>query len=258
MQITSQNATERFSDRVENYIKYRPSYPTGLIDLLKHACGLSKSSAVADIGSGTGIFATSLLPHAKTVYGVEPNREMREAAERLLGSYPNFKSIPAPAEDTTLEPRSIDLITVAQAFHWFDPHKTRTEFVRILKPGGWTALIWNERLVDATPFLRAYEDLLLRFATDYDQVDHRRIDESIISTFFNGNKVELATFENCQRFNEEGLRGRLFSSSYAPSEGHSNHKPMMESLSRIFATHAVNGLVSFDYKTKVFYGQFCS
>jgi len=149
--------TGRFSDRVEDYVRYRPGYPSAVIDLFKAELGLGAGTCVADAGSGTGIFSELLLRAGATVYGVEPNPEMRAAAERLLAGYSGFHSIAAPAEDTGLPGGSFDLVTAAQAFHWFDAQRARTEFSRLLRPGGHVALVWNGRETASTPFLAAYE-----------------------------------------------------------------------------------------------------
>src|SRR5262249_20110821 len=178
------DSTERFSSRVENYMKDRPGYPIEVIETLSDECGLAADSIIADVGSGTGILTDMFLQNGNVVYGIEPNREMREAAERLLKDYPRFRSVAARAEETALDDKSVDFITAGQAFHWFDREKTRTEFVRILKSRGWVALIWNERVTTTTPFLVAYEQLLKDYSTDYEQVDHRRIDEDVIRDFF--------------------------------------------------------------------------
>ena len=164
--------TQRFSARVENYIRYRPSYPPQVLETLRSECGLTASSAIADIASGTGIFTRLLLENGNRVYGVEPNRDMREAAERLLADFRGFSSVTGTAEATTLPDQSVDFATAAQAAHWFDLAKARREFERILKPAGWAVLIWNERSTDSTPFLREYEALLLEYGTDYEMVRH--------------------------------------------------------------------------------------
>jgi ubiquinone/menaquinone biosynthesis C-methylase UbiE len=130
------DSTKRFSSRVENYIKYRPGYPPAMLDLLKEKCGLTGGSMVADIGSGTGILTELFLRNGNQVIGVEPNREMREAAERLLGKDPKFTSVSGTAESTTLKDQSVDFIAASQAFHWFDREQARREFLRVLKPGG--------------------------------------------------------------------------------------------------------------------------
>ncbi len=248
------DAVTRFSNRVENYVRYRPSYPPGLIDILKSECGLEPSSSVADVGSGSGILAELILKNGNQVFGVEPNPEMRLAAERLLAAYPKFVSVAAAAEDTTLDAESVDLIAAAQAFHWFDRARAKQEFARILKPSGWVALIWNERRLDSTPFLRAYESLLLRYGTDYEKVRHENV-ESEIGEFFSPQEFHLKSLENLQQFDFESLKGRLLSSSYVPERDHPNFPAMLQELERIFNAHESKGIVRFEYDTRVYYGQ---
>ena len=148
--------TQRFSNRVENYRRYRPGYPPAILDLLAAKCGLSQTSVAADVGSGTGILTKLLLKSGGRIFGVEPNPEMRAAGERDLNHHLNFTSVAGTAEATTLPDHSVDLITAGQAFHWFDRDKTRAEFLRILRPGGWVVLIWNDRNISDRPFFRAY------------------------------------------------------------------------------------------------------
>src|SRR6185436_3876550 len=185
----------RFSKRVENYVQYRPGYPAGVIELLKSECGLTETSVIADVGSGTGILAELFLKNGNSVFAIEPNADMRQAAERLLKEYKHLMSIAATAEATTLETKSVHFITAAQAFHWFDRNCAKKEFARILKPGGWVALIWNERRLDSTAFLKAYEDLLLRYGTDYSQVRHERVTKEI-GEFFSPETFKVQTLEN--------------------------------------------------------------
>lgn len=244
----------RFSNRVENYACYRPSYPQGVIDILTAYCGLDPSSRVADLGSGTGILSELLLKNDNLVFAVEPNPEMRLAAERFLAAYPKFVSVAAAAEETTLSAGSVDLITAAQAFHWFDRARAKKEFARILKPDGWVALIWNERRLDSTPFLRAYEDLLLRYGTDYQKVRHENV-ESEIGEFFSPGEFQLKSLENLQEFDFESLKGRLLSSSYVPERDHPKFPAMLEELEQIFKTHEREGIVRFEYETRVYYGR---
>lgn len=246
--------TERFSDRVGDYIRYRPGYPREVLSLLREECGLLASHVVADIASGTGIWTRHLLENGNRVFAVEPNQEMREAGERLLQPYSNLVSVDGSAEATPLAPRSLDFVTAAQAAHWFDRVRARREFVRILKPGGWCVLIWNERRTDATAFLRDYEQLLLRFGTDYKEVRHERT-TAVIHEFFAPAPYQERVFEFRQQFDYEGTAGRLLSSSYAPPAEHPNHAPMMQDLQRVFAEHAVGGKVEFEYDTRVYYGR---
>ena len=248
------DSTQRFSSRVENYIKYRPGYPAAILDLLKEKWGLTCDSVVADIGSGTGILTELFLRNGNRVFAVEPNREMREAAERRLGQYPDLMSVSGTAETSALKDQSVDFITAGQAFHWFDRQKSRKEFLRILQPGGWTVLIWNERVM-ASPFARAYEHLLRTYGTDYEEVNHKHTDAKVLGPFFGVNGYERADFPNRQVFDWEGLKGRLLSSSYAPEPGHPRHVPMLEELSGLFSKYQSAGKVVFEYDTLVYYGQ---
>jgi len=245
------NSTTRFTDRVENYIKYRPSYPVDVIEYLKSEGILKSDSVIADIGSGTGISAELFLKNGNTVYGVEPNDAMREAAEKLHSAYSNFRSIYESAEDTMLPKNSIDLIICAQAFHWFDITKVRVEFKRILKPAGRICLMWNERILDGNPFLIAYEKLLLKYGTDYKNVRHENIDEIKLNEFFDGGYTKK-TFPNKQVFDLAGVTGRLLSSSYTPQYDSPFYEPMLAELNKIFEKYQVNGFIEFLYDTNIY------
>ncbi len=249
------SSTERFSDRVENYILYRPGYSQEVVELLAREASLHAGSVVVDLGSGTGIFSQLLLPLQVTVHAVEPNKEMREAAERLLGGNGRFQSHGGKAEHTGLPDHCADLITAAQAFHWFDRAAARQEFDRLLKPGAVAALIWNERRTTTTPFLTGYEALLEAWANDYKEVNHANIEAGEIEAFFAPHTVRHASFFNQQVFDFEGLKGRLLSSSYAPAPGHPRHEPMLAALRELHQQHAVDGKVSFDYDCKVWWAR---
>ena len=246
---------ERFSTRVENYVKYRPGYPAAVLGLLRAECGLTAASVVADVGSGTGILAELFLRNGNRVYGVEPNREMREAGERLLADYANFVSVEGRAEATTLPDASVDFVTAGQAMHWFEPDAARREFARVLRPGGWIVVVWNERLTEGTPFLEEYERLLLTYGTDYREVSHKYAEQSLIEPFFGAGGARLKTFENRQVFDFDGLRGRLLSASYVPEPGHPNFPAMMRELEALFRRRGQAGQVFVEYETKVYYGR---
>lgn len=245
----------RFSSRVENYVKYRPGYPHAVVELLREECGLTRASVVADVGSGTGLLSRLFLEQGNRVCGVEPNREMREAGERLLASYPNFTSVEGAAEATTLGDASVDFVVAGQSFHWFDRARARREFVRVLKPGGWVALVWNERRLDSTPFLREYERLLLEYGTDYEQVRHADVDSRALGDFFGAAGCKQRSFDNQQVFDFGGLKGRLLSASYTPEPGHPDHEPMLHELAAVFEAHQAEGRVAVEYDTRVFYGR---
>jgi SAM-dependent methyltransferase len=247
------NSVNRFSSRVENYAKYRPGYPPGILEILKLACGLTEQSLIADIGAGTGLLSDVFLKNGNSVFGIEPNELMRAKAESLLKDFPRFTSVAATAENTTLPDRSIDFITAGQAFHWFDRKAAKQEFARILKPDGWVVLIWNARRLNATAFLRDYEALLLRYSRDYPVVRHENIEDGI-EGFFEPQPLVSASLDNVQRLDFLSLKGRLCSSSYAPEESDSNFDRMLSDLHDIFSVHNENGIVNFEYDTRIYYG----
>jgi SAM-dependent methyltransferase len=247
---------ERFSDRVGDYVRFRPGYPAAVFELLARECALGPGSAVADVGSGTGIFTRALLATGAHVTAVEPNAAMREAAERSIAAADasRFVSADASAEATTLPPGSVDLVTVAQAFHWFDPPRARAEFARILRPSGMVVLVWNQRRASA--FNADYEGMLEQFAPEYGAVSEQsRAAEPKLRAFYAPSVAGVARFHHEQRLDEEALRGRLMSSSYAPRAGDPLHGPMLRRLAEIFATHARGGTVAFEYEALVWYGR---
>jgi len=246
--------TKRFTSRVDNYAKYRPGYPDDLVDLLNSECELNENSVIADVGSGTGILSALFLKRGNEVIGVEPNAAMRSAAEILLERYSRFRSVDGSAEATTLPTKSVDLILAGQAFHWFNRPKARIEFLRILKPLGFVVLIWNDRRLASTHFLSAYEDLLQKYGTDYQQVSHLNVTGEI-AEFFAPDTFELRIFENSQRLDFGSLKGRVCSASYTPEPGHPQFEPMLAQLREIFEANQVDGAVSFDYDTRVYYGR---
>jgi SAM-dependent methyltransferase len=252
--MLTRDGTQRFSTRAQNYVRYRPGYPPEIIDLLKVECGLTTDSLVADIAFGTGMFTRLLLENGNRVIGVEPNPDMRSAGEEFLARYRRFTSISGTAEATTLPAQSADIVTVAQAAHWFDPKKAKDEFVRILKPGGWVVLIWNDRRIDSSELQRQYERLVCTYGTDYKEVRQRGM-ELAIDAFFGDPSFRSREFDYEQTFDYAGLEGRLLSSSYAPQQGEENYDPMIEELHRVFDQYQVNGRVVFDYDTRVYYRQ---
>jgi len=245
---------ERFSDRVANYIKYRPSYPQVVVDTIISECQLGKTHTVADIGSGTGIFSKLLLDRDFDVIGVEPNESMRKAAEHQLSYYEKYSSVDGQSECTNIASSSIDLITAAQAFHWFNREKTKQEFSRILKPGGYLALIWNQRKVDQ-PFHKEYDSILRKYATDYNSVNHMNISDEDIAGFFYPGKVATFDFKNSQQFDLIGFLGRMQSSSYTPKVNTREHETLMKVAEDLFHRYEASGTITFEYDTRLYLAQ---
>ena len=244
---------ERFTNRVDFYARYRPSYPRAVLDLLVAECGLASASVVADAGSGTAILGELFLENGNCVLGIEPNTEMREAGERRLGGHPRFTSVAGSAEDTTLDDASVDFIVAGQAFHWFDPARARVEFARILKPAGWVALVWNLRRKDETPFLAAHERLLQTYRTDRGETEFWRRTDEMASALFEPGSFETATFDNEQALDLDGLKGRLLSASYVPALGEPGSDEMLREVAEIFDAHESDGRVRVEYDTRVYY-----
>src|ERR1700745_2406067 len=249
------DAKQRFSNRVADYVRYRPSYPSALVDLLRDECGLRPDHAIADVGSGTGILSKMFLENGNRVFGVEPNDEMRHAGEEYLSAGKNFSSIAGSAEATTLPDASAGFVPVAKAFHWFEPAAARTEFQRILRREGFVVIVWNDRLFDTTPFLREYEALLHRFGNDYAKVSESYPRQAQIREFFAPNIFSHKSFPNFQEFDFYRVSRRLRGSSYVPSPDQPAFAPMMVELERIFSAHQHHGQVRMDYTTHVYFGR---
>jgi SAM-dependent methyltransferase len=241
--------TQRFSSRVKDYVRFRPSYPGGVTDLLARECGLTAQSRIADVGSGTGLLARLFLDFGCEVLGVEPNDEMRHAGERLLADQPRFRSVDGRAEATTLADHSVDFVTAAQAFHWFQPEQARKEFHRILQPSGWVVLVWNERK-SAAGFMAGYEELVARYGPE-----RPRVETQELASFFGNTAWRAATLPNQQQLDLDGLQGRFLSSSYAPLPGTPSYEPLLEELRRLFREHQIDGRVTLLYEMEVYYGR---
>ncbi|QJB39532.1 class I SAM-dependent methyltransferase [Chitinophaga oryzae] len=249
-----QNSTSRFSNRVEDYVKYRPHYPAEMISFLEQQSVLQPGMLLADIGSGTGISSELFLQKGYAVLGVEPNQEMREKSEELLKGYAKFFAVDGTAEHTTLEKHCIDVIIAGQAFHWFNQVTTRAEFTRILKPEGYVILFWNERMTNS-PFEKAYEQLIEKHGNQYKELNHRNIDIAVIEQFFHPAGVTLTEFANKQVFDYNGLEGRLLSSSYMPTREDARYPSMVEDLKQLFGQFQEDGHITIHYTTRMYWGR---
>lgn len=248
------DAPARFTGRAEIYQRYRPSYPQALAQLFRHECGWKPQTLVCDIGAGTGIFSRLLLDWGYRVVAVEPNPDMRGVAEAQLAGRPGYSSATGTAEATGLPDSGLDGITVAQAFHWFDPMRARKEFRRILRPGALVALVWNQRREEAA-FQQAYDQFMRAWGTDYDAVRHSRIPIEAIYGFFGPAGCRAASFPSAQQLDREGLLGRILSCSYIPAPESPTAPAMRQALDRLFDAHQQDGFVQLEYETRVYYGE---
>lgn len=249
------NAPERFTGRVESYRRYRPRYPAEIVDLLRREFGLGDDVAVVDLAAGTGLLAEMFLAAGFAVTAIEPNAEMRAACFALKQSYPGFRVLEGTAEETGLPKDSADLITVAQAMHWFDLERTRTEFARVLKPGGCCAVIYNNRPPDKDAFHQAYEQFLLKFSVDYESVKRQHVGRKRLAQFFSPEEMKCAVFPNAQRLTRKGFEGRVLSSSYIPRPGDEGFNEMQAEMTKLFDEFESGGMVTIEYNCMVCYGR---
>lgn len=242
------DSKQRFSDRVDHYARHRPGYPEAVITVLREELGMESGWEIADVGSGTGISSELFLAHGHRVFAVEPNRAMREAAEALHRGKSGFHSVDGSAESTGLPEGSIDLVVAAQAFHWFDPDPTRSEFRRILREPCPVAIMWNVRRRDASRFMAGYEALVEEFRTDHDAP------ERDLDAFFQG-RVARRVMPHERTMDLDAIQGLLLSASYTPRPDHERHRPMLEALHRLFERHSTDGRIRFLYETQLFVGK---
>ena len=244
---------ERFSGKTADYSRSRPQYPQGIIDVLRDEKALGSGAVVADIGSGTGKLAELFLRNGFRAVCIEPNPEMRLQASVDLEIYPSHRIMEGTAEKTGLVGHSVDLVVAGQAFHWFDPEETRKEFMRILKPGGMVALIWNDRIESSNDFNSDYESICRTYSNGYHQSGSLALDRKTIDSFFGG-KVKVFTLENAQELDLEGVKGRYFSASYALKPNDTRYGEMLQAMSDAFSRHSHDGHVNIRYETKLFLG----
>jgi ubiquinone/menaquinone biosynthesis C-methylase UbiE len=272
------NSLSPFTTRVQNYVSYRPHYPPAIIGLLQEDCHLTKNALIADIGSGTGMLTELFLNNGNRVFGIEPDPDMRVAAEQLLRIYPGFTSLAGTAEAIPLPDHQVDFVTAGQAFHWFDSERARREFIRILMPSGWVMLVWNRQKTTGTPFLDALERFWQTYltgeglnaqATGQDltkllqqqnpvyrlRLHPERMDQEVIAPFFHSNAFKMKRFENPYRCDLAALKGRVLSAGTAPQADHPRYTQMLEDLETIFQAHQKNGSVTIEYETELYYGQ---
>jgi len=247
---------ERFSDRVTNYAQFRPGYPVEVMEIIQREFGLAAGATVADIGSGTGIFSQMLLDRGHRVFGVEPNQAMRQAAEDRFRSNPQFTSFSGTAEETGLPDHSVQLVTAAQAFHWFDAERCRTEFARILTSPGNVLLIWNERKRTGTPFQDDYECFLQDYGTDFQQMTEQSQKKIAgLKEFFLPGTYRNFVLDQAQFLTLPEFTGRILSSSFIPGEQHPRHTDVLRAIPVLFEQHAESGRIRLEYDVLIFLGQ---
>jgi SAM-dependent methyltransferase len=249
--VDTADSTQRFSSRVEAYLSGRPRYPGELVKHLESLGALPTGGIVADVGFGTGLSAEPFLAAGHRVTGIEPNAPMRAAGIEYLAQFPAFEARDGTAEATELAAHSVDLIIAGQAFHWFDPARFRAESLRVVRPGGWGALIWNDRDLAGTPFLAAYEALLVEYGNDYQAIRYRHQGTDAIPVYFGGRTPRPAEFRHHRPMGWSALSALAGSASYLPAPGEPRHARLMAALRALFDTHSVDGIIEMRYTCRV-------
>lgn len=252
----------RFSGRSKQYVKYRPSYPPQVISHLRETIGWTKEKKIADVGAGTGIFTKLLLEQGNEVFAIEPNDDMRHELVKQLQAYMTTQDaqhcklsvLNGSAEATELSEHSVDGIVCAQAFHWFDQERAREEFIRVLKPQADVVLLWNQRDVQASEFVRDYESLFMQYGEQYDQVKHKQMSVEALTAFF-GSKPQLVSYYYEQPLEYEQLIGRIQSSSFSITEEDDRYEAFMDDIKALFSRHEQAGVVKMIYRTDVYWGK---
>jgi SAM-dependent methyltransferase len=247
--------SEKFTGRASVYKKYRPDYPEEYIDYLAEYNTLGPQSVIADIGSGTGVLSRQLLDKGFSVLCVEPNDDMRSTAEAELGNYPGFTSVNGAAEHTGLAGGCADLITAAQAFHWFDKGLFKAECKRLLKEGANVALVWNSR-DETSAFVRANADIMKRFCPLFYGFSGG-IDEApeVFEAFFENGSFDCRVFRNDLQYDLDGFIGRTLSASYALNEGSPGYKGFIAALTELFEKYSRGGRVTMPNTTRSYIGK---
>ncbi len=243
-----------FSGKASIYSRYRPGYPKDLIEILMKETGFNQGWVVADIGSGTGILSRLFLENGNRVYCIEPNSDMRSESVKYNSGFQNCTVLNGTAENTGLESNSVDIAVAGQSFHWFDPVAARIEMIRILKDGGYAALIWNNRSEDEGSLSRGYDNICSRYSHNYQGTGNSRISSATFQTFFEGG-YKMFKILNNQELDLDGILGRYFSASYALGPEDPDYGKAVESLNELFRKFQKNGYATMEYETQIFIGQ---
>jgi len=248
------DARSLFNGKASIYSRYRPDYPKDLLKMLEKETGFNRNWIVADIGSGTGIMSRLFLENGNHVYCIEPNDDMRSESIKLTSSFLKCKVLKGTAENTGLDTDSIDIIVAGQSFHWFDPVAAKKEMTRVLKPGGFAALIWNNRSERENSLSKEYDYICSKYSHNYQGTGNSRIESDTFITFFHNGFKKFET-PNYQKLNLDGILGRYFSTSYALQPQDPEYGDAVESLKKLFRKFEKNGYATMEYETQIFLGQ---
>lgn len=250
------NTQKIYSGKADFYVTGRPTYPSELLSFIQSTFNINLDSTIADIGAGTGIFTRCLLDSGAYVYAVEPNSDMLKKATQVLKNFPKFIPVNALAQKTMLSTSSIDLLTVAQALHWFNTKETKKEFERILRPEGNYLFLWNERMKDCDSFHQNFEAILSNTIESYSMQAFKDMSpRKLVASFLGSEDFITQTLSNQQLLPLEGLLGRVFSSSYSPNILSKSGKILRENLEKLFEEFHSEGNICMKYETIIIYAR---
>jgi SAM-dependent methyltransferase len=249
-----EDPTRRFGPRADAYARARPGYPDDLVARIVQAVALPSDPVVVDLGCGTGLSCAPFLRAGWRVIGIEPNASMRAHAHARWSSYPRFSVHDGRAERTGLADACADLVVAAQAFHWFDVAGARAEALRVLRPPGHAALIWNDRRSEGSAFAGGYEALVREFSPDYLELRHRHGRLDRVGAFFGHGHWRTLSLAHGDELDRDTLADRLNSASYMPPPADPRHAEMMARLDELFHRTASDGVVRMEFETRVLVG----
>ena len=245
------NYTNRFDGKGEIYAKARPKYALEFFDYLKNALNIPVGSVFADVGSGTGIFTEQLLSRGYKVFAVEPNEDMRKKAEEKLSTDENFVSVNGSEGNMNLPDSSVDYVTAAQAFHWFDSEAFRRECRRVLKPGGKVIIIYNTRDEKAA-CTKALVDLRYKYSSGFHGFSNGMSHEKCMA-FFDG-ECDIFRADNTLTYDRQGYINRVLSSSYSMKESDDRYEEYLKDIDKIFDTFSAGGFITVPTETVAYIG----
>lgn len=245
-----------FQGKAHLYAKYRPQYSKQYVRFLQEGLNLCSDSTVADVGAGTGIHTKIIAEITDKVFAIEPDAEMLQECQLLLGSERRVKMVQGTAEDTGLATACIDYITVAQAFHLFDRDKSLNEFKRVLRPSGKLVLVWNSKEHDNDLFYDN-EEVIKKYCPNYCRKIHARsFYKDSYKDCFTPSSYTFTRFhqDSTEFLDEETFIMRTLSASYAITAADQNYNAMIEELKSVFKRHATNGVVEVPQSSVIYSG----
>ena len=225
-----------FGRQAGSYAKVRPAYPAAVMETLTSLLPPTPDVHVCDLAAGTGILTRQLLDSGYRVTAVEPVGGMREELERQLAKA-GVDILDGTAEHLPLDDRSVDAVTVGQAFHWFDPQPALTDIARVLKPGGVLLMVWNAR-DENVDWMRQWGDLVADLGGGRPYQDHRELLwEDVVAESGLFTPLEHLEVPQGQTGTPELVIERTRSTSFIAALPPERHQHALDAVAQLLATH---------------------